>query len=794
MTGAQHARSHPRPRSGPKFIRSLVAGGLLFVSLLPQTAWSEPWPAELSVFLESHCYECHDSASRKGGLDLEALPRELAAGGPLRQWTAVHDQLARGEMPPRKADQPTPDARQSAVQDLAALLTEAHRTQRETVLRRLNRVEYEHTVRDLFLAEVFVQEILPEDASSHGFDTIGASLSISTEQMQAYLEAADAVLDAAFGPPQEPRRISTTVNLRDSIRQAGEDAKSVRITDDGVILFNSGYNPSVLRGWENPGPGRYRLRIQARAVQSDQPVTMLVYAGVWGRRDKHIAGFFDVPPGELTTIEFIDRVWEPNDTFEIYPFDTIHWQKDASSYDGPGLFVGDVEIEGPLEEWPPPSRTNLLGDCDPATATLEDAKAILTRILPRAFRRQVTDDDLAPLIELVRASLDAGKSFEEALRLGLKGVLCSPEFLFLDEPGRETLADHALATRLSYFLWSSLPDAELFALATNGKLNQPDVLRQQVDRMLADPRADRFTENFTGQWLKLREIDFTLPDQKLYPDYDELLKRSMVEESHRFFREILDRDLSLATFIDSDFTFLNERLARHYGIEGVTGQALRKVSLPPDSVRGGVLTQAAVLKVTANGTTTSPVLRGVWVLDNILGTPSPPPPPGVPAVEPDVRGATTIREQLDKHRDVASCAHCHRHIDPPGFALESFDVIGGWRTNYRTLGNGKWLDRDPRYPHRHVGYRLGPEVETGGRGPDDREFADIRDYKRLLLEDPDRIARCLAGKLLTYALGRGLGFSDRPTVERIVGTVKERNYGFRTLLHEVVQSDLFRSP
>jgi hypothetical protein len=240
--------------------------------------------------------------------------------------------------------------------------------------------------------------------------------------------------------------------------------------------------------------------------------------------------------------------------------------------------------------------------------------------------------------------------------------------------------------------------------------------------------------------------------------------------------------------------FINERLARHYGIEGVTGQTLRKVSLAPDSVRGGVLTQAGVLKVTANGTATSPVARGVWVLDNLLGKPSPPPPPGIPGVEPDIRGATTIREQLEKHRNLASCARCHRQIDPPGFALESFDVIGGWRDFYRTLGAGDWLERDPRHPHRNIQYRKGPDVDPQGRTADGDAFLNIRDYKRLLLAEPERIARCLSEKIMTYALGRGLGFSDRPGIDAIVGKIKEQHYGLRTLVHEIVQSEAFQSP
>jgi hypothetical protein len=747
----------------------------------------------LRAFLESRCYQCHDEESAKGGLNLEGRSMDFGSEEGGSVWTEVHDRIARGEMPPEDAEQPSDVERARNRQVLAELLTEADRGRREVVLRRLNRVEYENTVRDLFGIEVFVKDLLPEDASSHGFDNIGAALSVSTEQMQAYLDAADVVLDAVFGPEEKPKHVATTVNLRDILKDT-EGAKTVRVTEDGVVLFNSGYNPSVLSRFDNPGPGRYRVRIQAKAVQTDKPVTMLVFGGVWGLRDKHVAGFFDIPPGEMTTIEIIDRLWEPSDTFEIYPFDTVHGQNDPDHYDGPGLFVGDVEIEGPLGEWPPPSRMRLLGGVDPSTGRLGDAERILGGLLPQAFRRPAEAEDLAPILVLVKDSLEAGKSFEAALRSGLKGILCAPEFLFFDEPGDGRLGDDALASRLSYFLWSSMPDAALFTLAERGRLHEPDVLHEQVERMLRDGKVQRFIENFTGQWLRLREIDFTLPDEKLYPDYDELLKRSMVEESHRFFEELLEADLSVANFIDSDFVFINERLARHYGIEGVTGQEVRKVMLPPESVRGGVLTQASILKVTANGTATSPVMRGVWLLDNLLGQPSPPPPPGVPAVEPDIRGATTIREQLDKHRNVESCARCHRRIDPPGFALESFDVIGGWREYYRTVDTGGWIERDSRYPHRNVQYRKGPDVDATGRTASGLEFRDIRDYKRFLLENREQVARCLTEKLLTYALGRGLGFSDRAEVEAIAARLTPPNDGLRALVRAIVESEAFHRP
>jgi hypothetical protein len=494
---------------------------------------------------------------------------------------------------------------------------------------------------------------------------------------------------------------------------------------------------------------------------------------------------------------------------------------DAKKYKGAGLLVQWVEVEGPLlGAWPPESHQRLFGNLGfapipedqkapkekekkkkgvpvkerPAYTVvsanpMEDARRILSDFIPRVFRRPATDQDVKPYLALVRAQLDQKADFEEAMRVGLKGVLCSPEFLFLKEnPGR--LKSHALACRLSYFLWSSMPDAELLELARTDKLARPDVLRAQVERMLRDPRAANFTSNFLGQWLDLRQIDFTNPDKSLFPEFDRLLKVSMVKETELFFEEILKNDLSLLNFVDSDFTILNERLAEHYRIPGVVGQEFRKVKLPAGSVRGGVLTQASVLKVTANGTTTSPVIRGNWVLKNIIGRPSPPPPPNVPAVEPDIRGTTTIRDQLAKHRQIASCASCHSKIDPPGFALECFDPIGNLREHYRVLNDtGKRVDVFVK--GNHVRYRQGPPVDASGEMPDGKRFKNIFEFKKVLLEDKDQLARCLTEKLVTYATGGRIRPADRQVVNELVASIREKNYGLRSLIHEITQSPIF---
>jgi hypothetical protein len=338
----------------------------------------------------------------------------------------------------------------------------------------------------------------------------------------------------------------------------------------------------------------------------------------------------------------------------------------------------------------------------------------------------------------------------------------------------------ALASRLSYFLWNTLPDEELIGLAERGELSRPATLDAQVERMLGDPRSHRFVSNFLGQWLDLRLIDFTTPDPKLYPEFDTALREAMVAETELFFQELLQKDLSVLKLVDSEFTFLNERLAEHYGIADVKGTEMRRVTLPAGSHRGGVMTMASVLKVTANGSYTHPVHRGVWILRNILGTPPEPPPPNAGAVEPDLRGLKTIREQLDVHRRDKACAGCHTKIDPLGFALENFDVAGGWREKYRVLKGEKLsLSKD------------GPPVEAAYELPDGRKFRDIDELKAILLENRDQLARCVAEKLLVYATGRGLRFSDRQAVAAILAESRAENYGLRKMIHLIVKSPIF---
>jgi hypothetical protein len=390
------------------------------------------------------------------------------------------------------------------------------------------------------------------------------------------------------------------------------------------------------------------------------------------------------------------------------------------------------------------------------------------------------------IVKLFDAEFAEGRDFLVAMRTAAIAVLCSPEFLFLKEPAGK-LDDHQLASRLSYFLTRSTPDAELLA----AKLTQPEVLRTQTERLLKSATLDRFVTDFTDGWLNLREIEFTTPDKQLYPEYDGLLLDSMLRETRGFITELIRSNLGVANIVHSDFAMLNSRMARHYGIPGVSGLDLRKVKLPPDSHRGGILTQASVLKVSANGTNTSPVVRGVFVMDRILGMEPPPPPPGVPGVEPDIRGANTLRELLDKHRDMESCNGCHRVIDPPGFALESYDVIGGWRDRFRSIDKGDQVNL--KIEGRKVRYRLGPPVDAAGELPDGAKFANLADFQKLLLADEDRVTRSITEKLLTFATGRAMGFSDRREIDRLVAASKAKGHGMRDLIHAVVQSEVFRS-
>jgi hypothetical protein len=429
-----------------------------------------------------------------------------------------------------------------------------------------------------------------------------------------------------------------------------------------------------------------------------------------------------------------------------------------------------------------------------SAAPRQDAERLLRAFLKKAYRRPVAEADVRRFLALYDDQFQQGNGFTRSLLSAYTAVLASPGFVFVEEkPGR--LDDHALATRLALFLWNSVPDDTLRALADRGELGKPEVLRAQTERLLDDPRSRRFVEAFTDYWLDLRKIDDTSPSTTLYNDYelDDPLKLAAVEETLLFFAELLRADLPARNVVDSDFTFLNERLADHYGIRGISGVAFRKVRLPPDSLRGGLMTQASVLKVTANGTTTSPVLRGHWITERILGLETPPPPPTVEAVEPDIRGAVTIRQQLEKHRANASCAACHGKMDPPGFALESFDVMGGYRERYRAVSEKVPPVKGFGLNGQAFAFHYALPVDSAGTLPDGRPFKDVRELKKLLVQDEVSIARNLVRQLTIFATGAPVRFSDQKEIEKILDAAKGSHYGVRSIVRAIVQSELFRN-
>ena len=772
--------------------------------------------ADFHGFFERHCVKCHSGEKAKGDLVLDTLTADFTGKASRELWERIFEQLSSGDMPPKDKPRPPEQEVKSLADWIGGRVAAAESARRtaegRVVMRRLNRAEYANTVRDLLGVEVDLSDLLPPDTSTSGFDNSAELLHTSSYLMRSYLDAAGRVLDEAIVNKEKPWLLKKRFDIREE-RSVNATGSVYRHVDDGVAIFAVWESANIrvtMWNFRSHGRGKYRFRISGYGLQSDgKPVNFHVNAGTFKEvTEERLIDYFAVPANTPKVIEFTEQL-EPENRVRIIadglPALPPTVEKiGADKYTGPGLVIQWMDVEGPLlESWPPPSHKAIFGELkqervpsatDPArlevvsSQPMVDADRILRDFARRAFRRPVTDDDIKPFLARVKARLDQKYSFEQAMRVGLRAILVSPNFLFLREKGNApALDDFALASRLSYFLWSSMPDDTLLRLAAEKKLREPDVLHAQVERMLADAKAKAFTANFTGQWLSLRAIDATLPDRTLYPEYDDMLKTAMLKETSLFFDEVLARDLPLTNFVASDFTFLNARLAKHYGIPGIEGTEMRKVTLPPDSHRGGLLTMGSVLKVTANGTTTSPVIRGAWVLERILGTPPPKPPADTEAIEPDIRGATTIREQLAKHRDVASCATCHTKIDPPGFALESFDVIGGWRANYRALSNnGEKDDKGRRVRH-------GPAVDPGDALPDGRRFHDIDEYKKLILEDKDQLARCLAEKLLAYSTGAAPAKVDKPHIETIVRNLHDKNYGFRSLIHEVVRSPVFQS-
>ncbi|WP_186774905.1 DUF1592 domain-containing protein [Allorhodopirellula solitaria] len=814
-------------------LQRLFAGALLTFAIAGPSAAEDSvitpeQPSGIGGFFSQHCLECHGPDTAEADIRLDRIPLPTQPGPVAQTWTRVLEVIESGEMPPAGMERPKPDDIDRVLDELGTAFADSWQTP-STSLRRMNRREYENIVHDLLGIDAPLADVLPEDSSVQGFDNVSDGLSISAVLMERYLEAADTAFDATIRrikPLPPATRRAEMMQVKDNIDAVKKKKGGVIEVDGSFVDFTPGWPPVRIDPAHPIEPGRYRCRVAVWPHNpNERTLAVALFVGpLFGPGTQTPIGVFDVTgtSSNPRIIEFTADM-EAGETIHIrsriWP-EHVTW-RDKKKEDRPGIGIAWAETYGPLDQsFPSAAQQRLFGD----SPTIElvpaegiylrhrkgvkrhvvtssdprvDAARIIDKLARRAFRRPLRDEEVLPFVELAWDRLAAGRSFEQAVRAGVTAVLCSPQFLLLNEnptgnapspADRNRIDPFALASRLSYFLWSSMPDEELLKLASNDQLSDPKTFAATVDRMLADQRRERFVDNFTGQWLDLRDIEFTTPDKRMYPEFDPLLQVAMLSETRHFFRYLLDHDSSVLHFIDSDFTFLNERLARHYGIPGVKGhEEFRKVELPETSIRGGLLTQASILKVTANGTSTSPVLRGVWVQDRLLAQPLPPPPPGIPAVEPDIRGATTIRQQLAKHTEIGTCATCHRRIDPAGFALERFDAIGGQRQWYRAIGGG-----DP-LPGK-LPYAKGPDLDLAATLPDGRSFENFREFRACLLANEEAVARAIATKLLVYATGRPLSLADRATIDSIVESTRGHRWGLRSMIHAVTTSDLFWKP
>ena len=892
-----------RQSSVPMRWIAAVVMSLLEPQFGPQTLSAAEVTGEVQSFFMKYCLECHDTASMKGDLDLTPLAVNFGDATTFRRWVRLHDRVRSGEMPPQDSTQPPAEEIQPVLewirQRLSAEELQRRAADGRSVMRRMNRTEFENTLRDLLdVPWLEVQELLPDDGRSEGFTKTAAALDVSPVLLAKYAEAIDKGLDAAvakWSVPPEVERQTLYANQQYDYKVLMSGGDAVMLTPDRKYdesrfpipsatnaegnypgekwsfggkykglgeaekdgVFKEGSTVGMTRTFgESFGgrfnfapvhPGRYQIGVSAWSYWWDKgevkPSPRSGAVGVYcGSR---LLGFVDAPSMKPTYSELNVDI-APTDENQLRAagasFLDAHVyfsQGQIQAYSGAGIAIDKLVVVGPLyDEWPPISHRRLFGSLPivpfaklpadvpkplrsntfrqarganngpgrlvpGATVSIdpsEDTRRLLATFLPRAFRRTVSAAEVERYALIADARGQAGASFEEALLESYRTALLSPDFLFLHEPKR-MLDGYAIASRLSYFLWNSCPDDALLAAAQSGTLNDPNGLRIAADRLLSDLKADRFYQDFPAQWIDLRDFDLTSPDKQIYPEFQPYLEDAMRREPREFFKYAIQNRLQVSHLWSTPINLVSQRLAEHYGISGVEGTRFRRVDVDQtQNPRGGFLTMAAVCKVTANGSTTSPVKRGAWVMKKMLGQPPQAPPPEIPAIEPDVKGATTIREQLARHREQATCAACHARFDPPGFALESYDVIGGWRDFYRATEGKKspdfarifrsYLTPEAEFKN-HVKFSDGQPVDASGELIDGRKSLALREYQGLLDGEMPAISQNLANQLILYATGAPVGFADRPAVDEILKRAGAGNPNLRELLHQVIQSPLF---
>jgi hypothetical protein len=761
-----------------------------------------PTPAfQPQALLDDYCSGCHNDIDRAAKLSFDDLrPADLPKGAHADVWEAILRKVVQDEMPPHTKRQPSPAQRAAFVRWLGggrAAYAMAHPDPGRATLRRLNRVEYANAVRDLLALNVDVARDLPQDNSGYGFDNIAQVLSVSPTLVERYVAVAGKVARLAVGISLPAPKVSAQVLPKDgSLMNSGRPAYNERAGESLPLASRGGGTMAYyaqasgdydIIGWLNANTNNESDRMPEDRVSARVRLVAGAHAvGLAFRRAL-------APDESVQTLRNdLDKVPLPVDKPMLLPLDVLVDGKRVRTLSVPSYRLSDryaqqnfprdvqeIDVAGPYNAAlapDTPSRRRIFV-CHPASVAQEApcARAIFAGLARRAYRRPVGAQDLAPLM----AAYGRGRgSFDQGVEAGVAALLVSPHFLFVGQqapagvaPGSVfALSDRDLATRLALFVWSSLPDAPLMKLAQARQLHRPDVLAAQTRRMLADPRAAALTRNFAGQWLYLRNLDQQRPDTDLFPGFDVRLRSAMAQETELFFDHILRQNASILDFLNADYTFLNARLAQHYGIAGLRGSTMRKVALAPASGRGGLLGQASILTVTSYGNHTSVVKRGKWVLENLLAAPPPPPPADVPALKPSHDGKRlTAREQLELHRADPACAGCHVRMDPIGFALENYDAVGAWRKA-----------------------DAGQRVDASAVLPDGTRFAGIGGLRAILLARKDQFAQAFTQKLMTYALGRGLEAADMPQVRAIAASAAAQNYRIQAIITGIVRSDAFR--
>ena len=747
-------------------------------------------------FLTEHCLRCHGEKQQKGEFRVDRLPTDFTELANAQRWAEVLFRINTREMPPKKEPQPTSAELGKVVEWISTRVKEgeaARMAKRGPVAHyRLSRAEYGHTVYDLLgvYFDVDAPGAFNEDPRWHGFERIGSVLSLSPSHVERYFRAAETVLDRAF-----PERLATAAKGRNEPK----DGKR-------WLLF-----PGLSRGGiRATAPGLYRIRVQLSAVPSFKG--RLPHLGIWHHGLKRSIVGQDVVAAEdkPTTVEL--EVFLPEGTLEVMneapgmladgftqrvsdiPFTSLKDLQTVRPYsykllddEGrsifPLLLVDSVEWEGPILTAADQKKREGLFPATPAkTNDLAEARECLKRFATRAWRRPVADAELERFLKVMSNELAAGEKFRSAYLAGMVGVLTAKNFYYLEEGSatqrRDTVNNWELASRLSYFLWASLPDDELFAAAQSGKLHEPAVLRAQVARMFADAKSKRFTDAFPRQWLQLHKVGVFPPDSELYPDYDKWLEQSMVLESANYFAEVFQRNSSLREFLHSDWTMLNARLAMHYQMASPKESGFQRVTLRPEDHRGGLLTHAGVLMLTSDGTRHRPVHRGVWVSEAVFGKTPPPPPPNVEPLEPTPsnKPKATVRNQLEAHATHATCAACHQRIDPLGFAFDNFDAIGRWRTEEAMK----------------AGQGANPPVNASGKMADGRSYDGPEAFKKLLVQDLDKFGEAFVEQLATFALRRVMTVDDAAAIKAIAHASKVEDYRLKAVIEKFVLSPLFQ--